>query len=241
MTSVWKSIAAVALIASAPLASATPLKIGDVGRVADLSGGTFGPAPATGGGYQNTTIYVNGSGSSVSAGMFVLDFDNLSTPANDWLQFLSFCIDPDRFLLNFVNPYTVNSLPGAGLSAQVANDLGELWYLARNQITNSLTAAAFQLAVWELAFGATDYNLASGAFRSSAGSARTTAQGWLNTVRDGSGQVATNLGLLVDARDSRQRLLTQVQVPEPATLALYGLGILAVGLGARRRRQGSGL
>lgn len=228
MKQVLSGLIAAVLLAAAPLASAGTLEIGDVVTVADNAGGLFGPGYAP----QSLTITIDGAAHAIDVGMFVLNYQH--TGEESWTEFLSFCMNAERALTPFVNPYTVETVAGEGFTAQISNDVAELWFLARGQVTSSTSAAAFQLALWEIAFGSTDYDLSAGDFRVGAGDATTLAQGWLNTVNNGTGELATNLALLVSSDETKQRMLTSV--PEPATLGLLGLGLLGLGFGGKKRR-----
>lgn len=223
------------LIGGASLASATPLSLGDQVTVGNLSGSVFTPSPVAGdtnGLYSNVGFRLNGGSTiNASAGVFALDYAHLGL--SDWTSFTTFCLEPDVYLTPFSNPYTVQTL-GA---MYPADSIAELWGRYRGMVTTDVTAAAFQVALWELAYGVSDRNLSTGAFQlTTAGSVFSTAQAWLTSL-DGTGPKAVGLAALVSNPLIADKQDLIVQVPEPGTLALFGTALLGVGLVTRRRRK----
>lgn len=230
----------VAAMGAAGVAGAAPIALGDVVVVGNNSGTVFTPSPTAtdaNGLYAAVSFRLNnGATTSANAGMFVLDYAHMGV--NDWTRFATFCLEPDVYLEPFSNPYTAQSLdplyPGDLIS--------ELWGRYRDSVVSDTTAAAFQVALWELSFGMTDLNLGTGAFRVAGGTVgsliASTAQSWLSSL-DGSGPKGTGLAALVSnpSKPDRQDLLVQipVSVPEPGTLGLLGLGLLGVGYARRKR------
>jgi hypothetical protein len=222
-------------------AQAIPLTFGDQVEVGNVSGTVFTPSPVgsdSNGLYSNVSFLLNGTRSvSASAGLFSLDYRQ---PASAWEQLLAFCLEPDVYLTPFSNPYTVNSVSGAGYTAA---PIAELWGRYRGNVVSDTTAAAFQVAIWELAFGTSDRNLSTGDFRlTTTGTVLTTAQGWLNSLT-GTGPMANDLFVLVNNQSltDRQDLLTSgpVSVPEPGTLTLLGAGLAGLLVTRRRRAANS--
>ncbi len=228
------AFAAAFALAAATQVHAAPLTLGDSVEVSNQSGGTTVL-------YQSVTFTLNGNSQTANAGLFELDH----RPAGGggaWTQFLSFCLEPDVNLQPFNNPYSVTSLAGGAYGA-VSSLISELW--GRHSAAAMATAtgaAAFQMALWELAYEGTK-DLTSGALSMGASAVRTLAQQWLDSL-DGTGPMADDLVVLVDSGNgaNRQDLLTigvypPNQVPEPGVLALVGIALAGTVMVRRRQQQ----
>jgi hypothetical protein len=230
-------------------AHAAPLVIGGLVNVDNKAGDAFTPSPVAGdtnGLYAGVQFSLDGivNTTTYAAGLFVLDQRAVGSTGS-WSQLLAFCLEPNVFLTPFNNPYAVKSVAVAGYSA-VSGAISELWGRYVSQVTNDTNAAAFQVALWELAYDTTAVmsppnltSLSNGAFvLTSAGTVRTTAQGWLNSL-NGTGPMAQGLLVLQDTgpRTNKQDLLTQGQVPEPGMLGLLAAGLAGLGLARRRARR----
>lgn len=248
MKSFYLSLVTALTLATASQSHAAPLVLGDQVNVGNTSGSVFTPTPVSAdsdGLFTNVRFSLNGGTSqSASAGLFVLDYQHVpAAVGTSWQQFLSFCLEPDVSLYAssyvFDNPYTVKSMAGAGYSA-VSDAISELWGRYFSGITSNTTAAAFQVALWELAYGTSDKNLSTGDFKLSDPNSGvgTQAQSWLKSL-NGMGPKAEGLVVLVDKENSyeRQDLITQGHVvPEPGLLALLGVGLAGVAVTRRRTR-----
>lgn len=111
---------------------------------------------------------------------------------------------------------------------------------ALNQVDNAKTSAAFQLAIWEIVNETgSAYDLSTGAFTVSDVSKNdvsSLAQGWLDNL-----PTTSNYKFDLWTSPSHQDLISfkapATSVPEPGTIAVGGLGVLAL---AMSRRRGAG-
>lgn len=134
---------------------------------------------------------------------------------------------------------------GGGFDALQLSRFGRLFehYLDDSR-ASSTASAAFQVAVWEIAYdGSVALDLLGGGFRIGAIGASGTpgglAGGWLSTLDQ---QAAGNWRFQVLHSDSQQDQLMGARVPLPASAWLLGAGLLALagGTAGRRRRDRRG-
>ncbi len=192
----------------------------------DANGWVFNDANGQNAWYIGASYTVNGqSRTNIAAGVFRLKATNAAD--GNVRNFMAFCMSPLAWLRLPLDYTTGNDLGRTALTRLSALANG-----AWDQITNSRTAGAFQLAVWEIVSEAGGLDLGTGNFvltGTSSNSARALAQGWLDQVGDGSFR-ANPYTITTLKADNTQHLMTNdpSPVPLPAGLGLLGLGLAAL-------------
>lgn len=157
-------------------------------------------------------------------------------------SFEAWCMDVWQWLGG--SNYTFQSSPlgltvDAGkvtLTQAKIDDLNRLATEAHASINSATTSAAFQAAIWEIAFDNTGaYNIASGLFAVSGANAVTQqAQLWLDGLSSFS---PSGYSLSVWSSPTQQDALVFTKVPTPATYTLLFAGLGLMSFTARRRKQ----
>ncbi len=249
-------LAALAVAASAALGNAFSGAASQPGSL------TFGGSST--GSYATVSLSTDSGGSyhNVLTGQFQGFFDPASEAdapgheADDFFRF--FCIELVQYAEAGPNTYTRNlGVPNATDSAELTRLFNQFYpngatgtYYSGGSQTNfgsfpdTNTAAAFQLAIWEIWFD-TDNNLdlSTGAFRANGPSGVTSlAQSYLNAIGNGS-TAAPGWTLYEFNSPSKQDYLSVEhtgplqQTPEPGTLILLGVGAFAAWGTSKRHRK----
>jgi len=191
-------------------------------------------------GYSHGSVGVNfqvlgsqATSGSTAAGGFLTKLNGLD-PA-----FTTYCVDLYQFIAFNQPPYGYVNVPASAhafRNAGAALDLARL-YSSGHVVDTAVTEAAFQLAVWEIAYETTGaYKLDDGDARfSGAGTDAISALGlatdWLGHLGSGNGY---SVRVLESANNQDEVFATAI--PEPGSFAL-ALAALGVAGGATRRRR----
>jgi hypothetical protein len=180
--------------------------------------------------YQTTSYSLNGIGRTALAGLFRL---TETTAGGSVTKFVGVCLEPLEWL-RLPKAYD-ESTP---LGASVVGQLGALLTNALSLVTDAKSAAAFQIAAWEIANeGGGKLDLGNGAFKVSAAGhgTKALAQTWLDLIAKGTWK--KNNQVMILQAPGTQDLLTDLpaEVPVPAAGVLL-VGALG-GLAAVRRRR----
>ena len=173
-----------------------------------------------------------GAGSSISPTLWQVKYDSNT--------FLAFCLDPHVGLSNVSNNYS----SGVFAASDAVKRLYEGYYASSiaNVSTSANSAAAFQLALWEL--NNDNSNLSTGElrFRSLSNVVVSEANAMLVTAT-GTGTVKNlySYTSLSSVNPASQTLLSVSPVPEAQTWAMLVAGLGLLGFMARRRKGASAL
>lgn len=201
-------------------------------QVTTQGGNAFLDSSNQNGWYQTASYTLNGIARTAAAGLFRL---KETTAGGTVTKFVGVCLEPLEWL-TLPKAYDESS----PLAYLTKSRLGALVDNAMSLVKNSQTAAAFQLAAWEIANeGKGQLDLNGGAFKLSAAQANTKAlaQSWLDAISKGNWKL--NSQVMILSAPGTQDLVTDlppapVPVPAAGLLLLGGIGSIVAARRARR-------
>jgi len=162
-----------------------------------------------------------------------------ATILNGSPSFVSYCVDLYQHIAfgTLYSNYTAPGTTHAFANNRAYADLGRLDASA-GVVDTSIEEAAFQIAVWEIAYETTPgaYALGSGAASFSGGSAAGGALGLASTWLSGLGNDAGRSISVIESTEHQDVIFAPV--PEPSSYMLMLAGLLAtVEISRRKRKQ----